>query len=395
MNTSCPRFLCVTFALLIAVSAGLAEEVVMRSPSGERYVEMDVAGTTILPNGRFITPSGPMIRVQPHPYGLTMSPDGRWVIAACSQGPQLSILDVSDPAAPKVAMIPEEGADSKGVLDATFMGLAVDPEKNLVYVAGGGDWSVVAFDLSSRARLFRIDCAHTEGEETFQYGYLGDLRLSPDRTRIYAVDQSNFRLLIIDVAGQKVLRSIPVGRYPFGVTLSPDGKRAYVANVGMFEYAYLRDKAGRQAAVHFPPYGVPSKEAEEGYEREDLIVPGLGDPNDIRGMSVWTVDISNAGKEKVVGKTKTGHLVGEQLEDFPAVGGSSPNSLAATESHVYVSNGSNDSITVIKARSGKREKDIDLVLAPAAKKLRGMIPFGVALSPDKQRLYVCEAGINA
>ncbi|MBX7257753.1 MAG: bifunctional YncE family protein/alkaline phosphatase family protein, partial [Candidatus Hydrogenedentes bacterium] len=395
MKTLLARCAWLVLAAFLSFSLSHADNAVMHSPSGERYTVQDLGGTTILPNGRLITPTGPMIRVQPHPYGLTMSPDGRWVVAACSQGPQLSILDVSNPAEPKVTSIPEEGADGKGVLDATFMGLAVDSDKNVVYVAGGGDWSVMAFDLATRSRLFRIDCAHTVGEETFQYGYVGDLRLSPDKSTIYAVDQSNFRLLIVDIATQKVVRSVAVGRYPFGVTLSPDGKRAYVANVGMFEYAYIRDKAGRQAALHFPPYGVPSEEAEEGYEREDLVVPGLGDPNDIRGMSVWTIDVSKPGKERVVGKTKTGHLVGEQLEDFPAVGGSSPNSLVATDTHVYVSNGSNDSITVIKAKSGKRERDIEMVLAPEAKKLRGMIPFGVALSPDSQRLYVCEAGINA
>ena len=34
------------------------------------------------------------------------------------------------------------------------------------------------------------------------------------------------------VEGRKVFRSIAVGRYPFGVTLSPDGTKAYVGNMG-------------------------------------------------------------------------------------------------------------------------------------------------------------------
>ena len=218
---------------------------------------------------------------------------------------------------------------------------------------------------------------------------------------IYAVDQSNFRLLVVDVAAQKVINSVPVGRYPFGITLSPDGTRAYVANVGMYEYSFMRNTSGRMAKLHFPPFGVPSKEAEEGVvveeeeDGEEVHVPGLGDPNDPRAMSVWTLDLSVRGGETVIGKTKTGHLVGEKLEEIPAVGGSSPNSLAATEEFVLVSNGSNDSITVIDARTGQRVKDIDLDFHPAAARLRGMIPFGLALSPDRERLYVAEAGINA
>ena len=384
------------FMLGIATMATAADNtLLMRAPSGVAYVEQNESGRTILPNGRFITPIGDMIRVQPHPYGLTMSADGRWVVAVCSDDPQLAILDLANPDAPVVSRIPENLGEGEGVLDAAFMGAAVDPANKGVYIGGGGDWSVLAFDLETRERLFRIDCAHENEDGDFTFGYVGDLRLSADGKTIYAVDQSNFRLLIIDVESQKLIRSIAVGRYPFGVTLSPDGTKAYVANVGMYEYSYVRDEKGAIASLDFPPFGVPSRDAKKGVTIDGKKVEGLGDPNDIHGMSVWTVDISKPGEEKVVGKTKTGHLVGEKLEDFPAVGGSSPNSIAATEKYVYVSNGSNDSITVINPHSGKRQHDIDLALDPRADHLRGMIPFGVALSPDRETLYVAEAGINA
>ncbi|MBI4559783.1 MAG: hypothetical protein HY706_19505 [Candidatus Hydrogenedentes bacterium] len=368
----------------------------MRAPTGERYVEIDPEGTTILPNGRLITPLGTMIRVHPHPYGLALSLDGRWVVTANSGRPiTLSVIDVSDPATPKLYQIPENPEAREGVLDAVFMGLAFSPDSRVLYAAGGRDWSVLAFDLATRQRLFRIDCAHTADGINYEHGYLGDLRLSADGATVYAVDQSNFRLVVVDANAQRVLRSIPLGRYPFGITLSHDGKRAYVANVGIYEYGYVRDASGQIAKLRFPPFGVPSKEAATGVVIDGLTVPPLGDPNDIRGMSVWTIDISERGGERVIAKTKTGHLVGEELEDFPAVGGSSPNSLAATEKYVYVSNGSNDSITVIDAQSGTRVKDISLILHPKAKRLRGMIPFGLALSPDRETLYVAEAGINA
>ncbi|MCA9231312.1 MAG: hypothetical protein KDA57_11710, partial [Planctomycetales bacterium] len=145
----------------------------------------------------------------------------------------------------------------------------------------------------------------------------------------------------------------------------------------------------------FPAFGVPSREAREGVEVDGIVAPGLGDPNDLHGMSVWTVDISQRGAERVVAREKTGHLVGEQLEEFPAVGGSSPNSVVATKHHVFVSNGSNDSITVFETATGKRLPDIDLKVDPRLDHLRGMIPFGLALSPKNDLLYVAEAGINA
>ena len=388
--------LAVVGLLSSVMSAAAPGSLLMSAPAGDRYVELNAAGTTILPNGRLLTPRGAMYRVHPHPYGLVLSPDGRWVVTANSGGPiTLSLLDLESPGGPSVSQIPENLAESEGVLEAVFMGLAVDSESEVLYAAGGRDWSLMAFDLNTRERLFRIDCAHEADGESYRYGYLGDIRLSPDGRTMYGVDQSNFRFVTIDLKKRKVVRSIAVGRYPFGLTLSPNGKRAYVANVGMYEYALVRDARGRPGKLAFPPFGVPSEAAEQGTIVDGVRVPGLGDPNDIRSMSVFTIDISKRGKPRVIGKTKTGHLVGEKLADFPAVGGSSPNSLVATEERVYVSNGSNDSITVIDARTGARIEDIDLTLHPALDRYRGVIPFGLALSPDHDLLYVAEAGINA
>jgi YVTN family beta-propeller protein len=366
----------------------------LHSPAGEKYVELNAGGTTILPNGRLITPRGPMIRVQPHPYGLAASAD--WVVTVSSDGPQLSLLDLrGGQGEPVVYRVPDEGASHKGVLDAAFMGLAIDSDSQTLYVAGGKDWSVRAFDLKTRKPRFRIDAAHPSDGRNYEHGFLGDLRLTRDGKWIFAVDQSNYRLLIIDVENRRVMRSIGVGRSPFGITLSPDEQRAYVANVGIYEYSYFEDKDGNRAKLPFPPFGVPSREAREGVVIDGIRAAGLGDSNDLRGMSVWTVDVSKRGAERVIAREKTGHLVGEQLEAFPAVGGSSPNSVVATDHHVFVSNGSNDSITVIDARTGKRVRDIDLALDARLDHLRGMIPFGLALSPKHDLLYVAEAGINA
>jgi len=387
--------LCSVTILCLVLSATAAAQPVMQTPAGDRYVELDPNGETVLPNGRLITPAGAMVRVRPHPYGLAMSPDGRWVVAVSSEGPQLTVMDVNATGDAAVRFIPEASNEEKGVLDAAFMGVGFSPDSKTVYVAGGRDWSVTAFDLASGEKTFRIDCAHEVDDEKFRYGYLGDLCVTKDGRTIYAVDQSNFRMLVINVRKESVITSIPVGRYPFGIALDPEEKNAYVANVGMFEYDYYRDEEGKRAKLAFPPVGVPSKEAEDGLVVDGVTVPALGDMNDIRGMSVWTVDVRKAKSPNVVNKVNTGHLVGEELEDFPAVGGSSPNSIVATDSHVYISNGSNDSITVLNRKTGEREDDIDLILDDASKNLRGMIPFGMALSPDGETLYVAEAGINA
>lgn len=106
--------------------------------------------------------------------------------------------------------------------------------------------------------------------------------LSKNGNTLFAVDQTNFRMVAINTQTEKVAASIPVGRYPFGITLSPDETRAYVANVGLFEYNLIIgvDRADpERTGLKFPPFAYLSKEAAEGVNIDGLRVPGLGDPN--------------------------------------------------------------------------------------------------------------------
>lgn len=378
----------------------LSQPMVFSAPAGNLYSQIDINVKTILPNGRIITPTGKQIRVAPHPYGLVLSHDGNTILTANSGTKpfSLSIIRNFTADAPTIYHIPESESEAEGVLESVFMGLAFSPDNQVFYASGGNSGDVMIFDVNSRKLLSKIDLNKIFGKKQFRGSYTGDLTLSKDGRFLFVVDQTNFRMVIIDIQSQKIIQSIPVGRYPFGIALSPDGNKVYVANVGMFEYAPIQNidpKNSSKATIDFPAYSFPSKEAVEGVEVDGKRVPGLGDPNVPESFSVWTIDVSIPEKAQVVARIKTGHLVGEKLENFPAVGGSSPNSIVASDNFVYVSNGNNDCITVIHAQKDSLIGDIDLKLHPRIDHLRGLIPFGLTLSPENNRLYVAEAGINA
>jgi YVTN family beta-propeller protein len=120
--------------------------------------------------------------------------------------------------------------------------------------------------------------------------------LSRDGRTLFICDQSNFQLVVADTRSKKVLHKVRVGRYPFGVTLSPDQKTVYVANVGMFEYSVLKPKSEENLAdaPGFPTSAFGSKEMREGYKTEKYEVPALGDPNAPESFSVWAIDLSGA-----------------------------------------------------------------------------------------------------
>jgi hypothetical protein len=132
-----------------------------------------------------------------------------------------------------------------------------------------------------------------------------------------------------------------------------------------------------------------------GIENDTISIPPLGDPNALEAFSVFAISLEDPEKPEVVARIKTGHLVGALVEGIPAVGGSSPNSIVATDDYIFVSNGNNDNISVISIEQDSVVHTIYLKPDGRIRQFRGVIPFGLALSPDRKRLYIAESGINA
>ena len=369
-----------------------------QAPAEKAYCQIDPGGKSVLPNGRIINPAGKTIRIAPHPYGLALSPDGGTAITANSGNRPFSLSLIRNVLAenPQIQQIPEGAQNEEDLLGAVFMGLAVSPDNQVVYAAGGQENKIYIFQLDSGEKLGEIDCSFKSAELDYTHGYIGDLCLNKDGSRLYAVDQIGFRLLVVDTKSRKILHQVGTGRYPFGVCLSPDESSAFVANVGVFEYKNMMDWKSRtlkEEALPYPAFAYDSKEMREGIHNDSLDVPGLGDPNAPESFSVWKIALGEAPKASA--KIKTGFLVGEEVEGIPAVGGSSPNSVVATNDYVFVSNGNNDCISVIDIDGDSVIKNIFLSPDERLRPFRGIIPFGLALSPDKQRLYIAESGINA
>jgi YVTN family beta-propeller protein len=375
------------------------ELTILSSPAGSLYTSINKEGTTVLPNGRLLTPSGKNLIVAPHPFGLALSRDGEIAVTANSGVKPLSITIIRNlTTSPQLLQVPPGFSNDAGVLESVFMGLAISPDNSKVYVAGGQDNSIQVFDLLTGAKSDSIDCAVTTDGAKYPDGYIGDMALSNDGNHLFAVDQTNFRLIIVDTRTMQVINSVPVGRYPFGVALSKDEKKIYVANVGMFQYSKIgniEEKSDIKRALSFPAFGYNTEEMKNGITTDSLVIPGLGDPNDDKAFSVWAISIEDLKNPRVTAKIKTGNLVGQMVDGIPAVGGSSPNSLVATSGLLFASNGNNDNITVIDIKTDKIVREIQLKPDESLKQFRGVIPFGLAVSPDEKTLFVAESGINA
>jgi DNA-binding beta-propeller fold protein YncE len=367
----------------------------LQAPAGNRRTGIDPSGESILPNGRLIAPLGKQVKVAPHPYGLALSPDGKTLVTVNSgtQPFSISILTGLDSPEPQVAQIPPGFKSADADPESVFLGAAIAPDNRTLYVSEGDNGKIGIFDLGTRQRLASLSLDGTFQGTAYKNSLTGALELTPDGRRLLALDLAHFRLVIVDTQSKQIVSSLPVGRMPFGLALSPDGRRAYVSNVGMFQYSLVPGydpKDPKRTGLDFPPFGFPSPQAKEGATIEGKQIPGLGDPNVPESNSVFVIDIQDPAKPNVVTKIRTGIPVGDQ-----SVGGSSPGAVVAGRKELFVSNASQDSITILDARTNRVKKTIVLEPAQSVKGLRGVLPFGMALSPDEKRLYVACSGINA
>jgi DNA-binding beta-propeller fold protein YncE len=356
-------------------------------------------GPSILPGGRIVAPLGRLYPAGAGGFGIAVSPDGRRVVSVNSTGRNsFTILDRNTAGDWAVRQLPAAVRDPDGPDEdedenrwrGLFMGLAFSGDRTLL-ASEGNSGRVGIFDTNGEKRR---DIDLNQGE--FRDSYSGDLAYDSEREILYVVDQANFRVVTIDTKSRRILASTTVGRLPFAVALSPDRRRLYVTNLGMFRYRAIPGADPSRAAetgLPFPPFGFPGAEAVSGVERRTaggpVQVPGLGDPNTEESNSLAVLDVSNPAAPKLEAFVRTGLPFGPD-----SAGGSSPSGVTATADQVFVSNAANDSITVLEARTNRIQGEIPLRI-PGLENLRGVLPIGLTIHPDSGLLLVAEAGINA
>jgi YVTN family beta-propeller protein len=85
----------------------------------------------------------------------------------------------------------------------------------------GGRLAVLKLDAIDKGPIAVVDIGH----------HLAHVIPDRDGKRVFVTDSESNTVSVIDLSTLKVSKTIPTGRYPHGLRLSPDGKELFVANV--------------------------------------------------------------------------------------------------------------------------------------------------------------------
>lgn len=130
---------------------------------------------------------------------------------------------------------------------STFRGAPVEgtysPDGKYLYVSNyamyGPGYNKEGHDTCSPSSgydssfVYRINRSNYEIDAIYPVGSVPKVvEATPDNKYVLAANWCSYTVSVISVAAQKVVRTVKIGRYPRGIAISNDSKRAYVAEMG-------------------------------------------------------------------------------------------------------------------------------------------------------------------
>jgi len=129
----------------------------------------------------------------------------------------------------------------------TFKGAPVEgsysPDGKYLYVSNysmyGSGYNKEGHDTCSptsgydKSFVYRINRSDYQIDAVYPVGSVPKVvEVTPDNKYVLVTNWCSYTMTVISIATQKVVKNIKIGRYPRGIAISSDSKRAYVAEMG-------------------------------------------------------------------------------------------------------------------------------------------------------------------
>lgn len=391
----------------------------------------------VLPNGRTVKPAGISAQTGMNPLGMAVTADGKYVVTTNN--------DEREGGYKSYQVQGNVGGYSITVHDATtlklvaqfntgnyFIGLQVTGTgPYTIWASGGPDNDVKVLTLGTDGTIkagtpikilpitpadagyvsnYTPDAAFNTADASgvkpgvaSQFARTGSTQItfpagsavSPDGKFLYVACNGDNSLAVIDTAKLAVVKQIPVGYFPYGVSVSSAGDKVFVANWGIMAYSFynpIYDPATRNLVSASTTGNLP----------DGFYVP----PADTVGRNPKTssVTVLSAPKGDATQLSLVNSIYqGMPLDAFYQVGDTHPSATAivknSTSEILYVAKTNSDRLGLINVADGSQLSDLDLspisIALNDGHPVHGAYPNALAVSPDNKRLYVAEAGLNS
>jgi YVTN family beta-propeller protein len=274
---------------------------------------------------------------------------------------------------------------------------------------------------------------HRGSVEDVDYASPLEVLLSPDGARLYVLCQQSQEVRVLDAASYAVIKNIAVGRVPRGISLSPDGARLFVTNswddtlsiidtnalvvvatwpVGAEPSSVVEDRQGKRLFIaNRISNDVAVLDAQTGAEEKRLLAgrgssylalspdgtklyathvyPNASPHRTAPESEITVVDVARAvvvDRIPLHGIAGVFHMAFSGDGRLGVVAEYHPKNLVPL-AHLEHGGAFEDTLTVFGADVGKTvEVPLDELECYASQ------PFGVAIAPDKSRIYVTSGG---
>ncbi|HSG09954.1 MAG TPA: beta-propeller fold lactonase family protein [Longimicrobiales bacterium] len=354
-------------SILVAVSCGTPAP---GTPGPGEEPFLPVIGR--LPTGHVLDPAGSSVPVGALPLAMEISPDGRYAVLLLN-GWREQGVQVVDRFTGEVTQTALQAA--------AFLGLAFAPDGRSLYASGGNQDVVYRYDWSA-GRLTLRDSLVLATKPPNRNGtrYPAQFAFSGDGRFLYVAENLADSLAVVDVASGLVLARHPTDRYPYGVTVAPDGT-VYVSAWGDWTVSVFRfadDGSATEAA-----------EVEVGRHPSALLLNRDGSRLFIASGSTDRVLVMDTRSREIIA----------ELEDAPPEGpgeGSTPNALALSDDgrRLFVAEADNNAVAVFDLSATTGGYDASTGATITTDRLAGRIPvewYPAALTLRGDSLLVANA----
>jgi DNA-binding beta-propeller fold protein YncE len=315
----------------------------------------------LLVSGWKTTPAGRQLRSGDMILSGQVSPDGT-LFAFTNTGYTGHALHIVDLASEKeIVTFP---------LETAWSGLAFSPDGKRILVSAGAGYplsDILYFDRWDNGGWKAGRSGYTLLGAAKDKTAVSSLTVSPDGKLLYALNNSDEHLYILETYAGRAVARLKVGNHPLSARLSKDGRTLYVANLGSANVAVVDvsdpSRPSVTATLATDPHPNDLAVTDDG-----RLFVSCGNTNNVISLDLKT------GQRLEVINTALGPK---------APAGSTPNSLALSPDGelLYVANADNNSVAVVEIE--ERGKSMPLGFIPT-----GWYPTFVTATRDGRRVIV-------